>query len=377
MDCHLTQMSSRPTFADPPKVGVQSVDNMSAPLCEAVPRSQAARPKLGEILVNRQKLVAFAIIVVTACSGSFANAQDWATKMFTTREHDFGAVARGAETIYQFEIENKYVEDVHIAGVRASCGCTTPSISKQTLKTWEKGAIVARFNTDRFMGRKGATLTVTIDKPFFAEVQLQVTGYIRPDVVFSPGKVNFGEVSQAEGASQRVQVTYAGRSDWRVQDVRSVNENFEVELADPVRIGNKVTYDMMVHVKPNTPDGYFKDVLTVVTNDHRNARLTLPISGKVASALSIAPAALSFGEISVGDTVSKKVIVQSQKPFAILQVNTGQEDLTAPMDGLATPKTVHVLPVVFSPKKAGELNQQIVVTTDVGTSNFMVTSNVR
>ena len=52
-----------------------------------------------------------------------------------------------------------------------------------TLKTYEKGAIIAHFNTDTFSGQRGATLTVTIDKPFYAQVQLHVSGFIRTDVI--------------------------------------------------------------------------------------------------------------------------------------------------------------------------------------------------
>ena len=306
------------------------------------------------------------------------SAQEWAVKMFEGREHDFGAVARYAETTHRFVLENKYLEDVHIAGVRASCGCTTPTIEKQTLKTWEKGAILAKFNTDRFMGRKQATLTVTIDKPFYAEVQLTVKGYIRPDVVFHPGKVDFGEFSQATGAEKQVQVSYAGRSNWNITDVRSVSENYQVELGEAVRTGNQVMYNMLVRVKPNAPAGFFKDSLTVVTNDSRNQRLSLSIYGKVASALSIAPASLSFGEVSVGDSQTKKVIVQSQQPFVVLNVDCGDNaGLTAPLDGLSEPKKLHVIPVTITPDKAGEVQQQIVVTTNVGSSNFTVTSTAK
>ena len=50
------------------------------------------------------------------------------------------------------------------------------------MKTYEKGAIVATFNTDSFHGQRGATLTVIIDQPFYAEVQLHDRGYIRTDV---------------------------------------------------------------------------------------------------------------------------------------------------------------------------------------------------
>ena len=70
-------------------------------------------------------------------------------------------------------------------------GSKTPS-----LKTYEKGAIVATLNTPSFLGQRGATITVVLDKPFYAEVQLHVSGYIRSDVVFEPGSVQLGDLEQ-------------------------------------------------------------------------------------------------------------------------------------------------------------------------------------
>ena len=65
---------------------------------------------------------------------SSAGAQEWAEKMFEIRSHDFGTIARGAKAEYEFSLKNIYVEDVHIASVRVSCGCTTPRIKKPLLK---------------------------------------------------------------------------------------------------------------------------------------------------------------------------------------------------------------------------------------------------
>ena len=45
---------------------------------------------------------------------------DWTTKMFETTSHDFGTVARGERAEFEFVLENLYVEDVHIVGVRTS-----------------------------------------------------------------------------------------------------------------------------------------------------------------------------------------------------------------------------------------------------------------
>ncbi len=122
-------------------------------------------------------------VALAACSS--LSAQDWALKMFETTSHDFGTVAAGAKAEHEFVLKNIYLEDVHIASVTASCGCTIPSVRNDTLKTYQKGAVVATFNTAQFQGARGATLTVVFDRPYPAVVQLQVTmPVLRPGAVF-------------------------------------------------------------------------------------------------------------------------------------------------------------------------------------------------
>ena len=133
-----------------------------------------------------------------------AEAKEWARKMFQTTRHDFGTVARGAKAEFDFVFQNIYQEDIHVASVRSSCGCTSPSVTRQTLKTWQKSAIHAEFNTRSFLGEKSATITMVIDKPFPAEVQLTVRGYIRSDVVFTPGFVDFGAVESGTASHRTI-----------------------------------------------------------------------------------------------------------------------------------------------------------------------------
>src|ERR1035437_10068456 len=150
--------------------------------------------------MGRKSLLA--LIVTMLCS--LCCAQEWADKMFEFRSYDFGNIARGAKTEFAFELTNLYLEDVHIASVRASCGCTTPRIEKDTLKTYEKGAIIAHINSDSFFGRQGATLTVTIDKPLYAEVQLQVKVYVYSDVLLNPSSIGFGSVARGTAAERTI-----------------------------------------------------------------------------------------------------------------------------------------------------------------------------
>ena len=85
----------------------------------------------------RMRFLPAAVFVVAWCTAAPAFAEAWVAKMFAEREHDFGKVARGADTVYRFAAKNIYKEDIELIGVRSSCGCTTPAIEKKVLKTTE------------------------------------------------------------------------------------------------------------------------------------------------------------------------------------------------------------------------------------------------
>jgi len=313
--------------------------------------------------VTRKLLLTITILLV-GCS--FAEAQEWATKMFKTTNHDFGSVARGAKAEFEFELQNVYEEDVHIASVRSSCGCTTPKIGKEQLKTWEKTSIIAQLNTRTFLGQKAATITVVFDKPYYAEVQLNVESYIRSDVVFDPGEVNFGEVDQFNSAERRLTVSYAGRDDWRIVDVTSVNRSFEVELVETQRAAGRVAYEMLVRLKPDAPAGYFQDQLTLVTDDANLSRIRLTAQGRVVSPLTISPSSLFLGVLNPGESVTKQLVVRGKKPFQVTSVhcdNAGFEFAPPPGEK----KNLHFIPVTYTATGEGSrVNETIEIETDLG-----------
>lgn len=304
------------------------------------------------------------LLCLAMCCGS-ASGQDWAAKMFKVRQHDFGSVARGSKAEFAFELENKYEEDVHIASVESSCGCTSPVITKQWLKTWEKSQIIAKYNTRSFLGKRGATLTVVIDKPFYAEVQLSVTGYIRSDVVFNPGDVDFGEVDQFSEAKAEVEVNYAGRNDWKIVDVRSANQHFEVELRETRRDAERVIYRMSVRLAPDAPAGYFEDSLTLVSDDARLNLIPLAVRGRVVSPLSVSPASLFMGNLASGQSVSKRLVVRGKEPFRILNVKC-QDDGFSFDDLSEEKKKLHFVPVTFTAGEDGKISEKIEIETDLG-----------
>jgi len=307
-------------------------------------------------------------MVAFLASGAVCSGQEWARKMFESTSHDFGAVARGAKVEYRFNFSNLYEEDVHISGVRSSCGCTTPTITKDALKTYEKSAIVATFNTRTFLGQRSATLTVTIDQPFYAEVQLRVQGYIRSDVVLNPGGVEFGQVDQGTPATKTIGINYAGRNDWAILGVKPASDDIDASFVETSRGGGQVSYELKVNLKPDAPAGYIKEQLMLVTNDRRASEVPVDIEARVVSAITVHPGSLFMGALKPGDKVTKKLVVQAKKPFRIMGVTSDvPERFEFGVAEDAKSKQVHLLPVIFTAgDKPGKITYKIRIETDLG-----------
>ncbi len=292
-------------------------------------------------------------------------AKEWARGMFETLEHDFGTVARGATASFDFVLQNKFEEDVHIASIRTSCKCTTPEILKADLKTWEKGVIRAVFNTRTFVGARNATITVVIDRPFYAEVQLLVRGYVRRDIIFEPGAVAFGSLQSGQEIERVLRVKYAGRSDWRITDVKGP-KYYEIRLAENERGGGRVGYDMQIRLKPDAPAGDFTDQLIVETNDQNLQRVPLVVTGRVIDHLTVSPASLSLGVLHPGEKVTKQVVVRAKQPFRVVGVDCEGDDyfsFETPEDA----RKVHLIPVTFTAgDEAASIAQKISIKTDLG-----------
>ncbi len=310
-------------------------------------------------------------LVLLLAAASAAQGQKWATDMFDHTSHDFGTVARGAKAEHRFKIENIYVEDVHIASVQSTCGCTGPHASKDLLKTWETAEIVVTIDTRQFLGRKDATINVKFDLPSKAEVQLQIHCNIRGDVVVQPGVVDFGSIPQGKGGQQHAQIAYAGRGAWQILRVESPNPSLSAKVVETKReaVGTvwRVEYDVAVTLKGDAPAGYVHDDLMLVTNDvnPQNARVPVPVEGMVQPAVAVHPSPLLLPGVSPGGTITRPLIVNGKEAFQILRVECGDKrfQCAAP----AGKDSVHRIPVTFTAaadQKAGHVSTTVRIATD-------------
>jgi hypothetical protein len=288
--------------------------------------------------------------------------------MFKTYEYDFGTVAKDAKSEFKFVFENLYLEDIHIASAHPSCGCTSVRIENPLVKTYETGAVVAHFNTDTFQGPHGATLTVTIDKPYYGEVQLQVLGNIRTDTVVEPGSVQFPSIDQGVAYDQKASVTHVGQSDWKILDVKSSSPHISAQAIETGRSYGQVSYQLLVRVDANTPAGYVDDHLTLVTNDARTPQLPVLVEGQVVPTITVSPTSLFMGVVQPGQKVTKQLVIKGKKPFRVVSISCDEKAFQFDTSAAEkTPKELHLIPVTFAAgTDLGKVTKNIKVVTDAG-----------
>ena len=305
-------------------------------------------------------------LLLTIPAGTPAVAQEWARKMFDTTSHDFGSLARGARAEYEFSLTNRYLKDIHIRSARPSCHCTDVRITKSLLKTYEKGGIIATIKTRSFLGRQGATITVTIDKPIYAQVQLHVTSYIHGDVVLDPSSVVLGDVDQGSEVEKKISVTCTRYRNWKILEVKSANPHLSGEVVEATRDADRVAYELCVRLDKDAPPGYVKDHLILVTNDRRSAEIPVLVEGRVLFEIAVSPASLFLGVMQPGQKVTKQLVVRSKKPFCITSATSDCNCLRVGTPADTVSKPLHVLPVTFTARnKPGRVAEKIRIQTDL------------
>ena len=81
---------------------------------------------------------------------------------FTKTEHDFGKIneADGRVSVV-FEFKNEGMAPLVLSNVRASCGCTTPTWTREPIEPGKTGSITVTYNPNGRPGRFQKTVTIT------------------------------------------------------------------------------------------------------------------------------------------------------------------------------------------------------------------------
>src|SRR4051812_46759373 len=162
-----------------------------------------------------------------------AGAENWVEGVFPERAFDFGTVARGSKIHHTFRLINRTSQEIHIADWRTKCGCTEVRVGAKEIPPGTQTSIEAVIDTTKFLGYKPSGLTLIIDRPNFVEVDLNLSCFIRGDLVVNPGQVDFGTVQRSAKPTVTLNLSYAGGvPNWTITRMKTRSANVTARLQE-------------------------------------------------------------------------------------------------------------------------------------------------
>ncbi|MFK7818976.1 MAG: DUF1573 domain-containing protein [Planctomycetaceae bacterium] len=268
---------------------------------------RANRPARQGVIVQRQGV---------------APAAEWAKKLFTISKIDFGVIATGSDSKKFVRVKNVLQQTVVIQNATTTCGCSVATPSKNVLQPNEEAIIEVTMNTRRFKRRKDSNVIVTFSQPQFAEVRIPITAYIRTDVVFDPGMVQFGNLELGKGGKRQVKISYAGRADWVIKKLEVKNQFLSASFNETKRVGGRVDYTLDVMLKENTPMGRFRDLVILVTDDKNNPYVPLLVEANIEPDVVVTPGIVALNAVTPGQQIRKQVVIRGKAPFEIEKIES-------------------------------------------------------
>lgn len=115
-----------------------------------------------------------------------ANGMEQTTVEWYENEHDFGKIVEGEVATYTYKFKNVGEHPLKLVRVKASCGCTTPSYSKEEIAPGEEGMVQIAFNTSHKVGFQNKAVTVTGNFPGTNQILRFKGEVVKPEAEQAP-----------------------------------------------------------------------------------------------------------------------------------------------------------------------------------------------
>lgn len=242
--------------------------------------------------------------------------------------HDFGRVYDIDDLECSFAFRNVSGQPIVIEDVKASCGCTTPTLSKNTFQPGESDVLKAKWDP-KGSGRQSKTLTVRSDALQGGAAILTISADLTPFVKSEPIAARFEDVRIGREHKMRLSLSCPDEN-WQVQSVRASHSHVQAAIVDERPGGLK---DLEVTIMPGAPWGFLTSKVYVEMSGaletggppvSHTAELTA--SATVVGEVRISQPMFSIGKIGPGSFETELILSREDgAPFEVIEarVNPG------------------------------------------------------
>ncbi len=344
-------------------------------------------------------------LILSVFTGSLLRAQTRnASISFDKEIHDFGKIKEEDGTVtHQFTFKNTGSVPLIINDVKASCGCTSPSWSKEPILPGKEGYVSTTYNPKNRPGPFNKSITVISNANSQHKV-LRITGDVipRPKTIediyrYSMGPIRlksnhlgFGSITEGQTVTRVMEII--NTSDGNAElDFSGVPAHISVKAEPQILVPDqKGIIEVRYDAGAKKDWGFLIDRINVLVNGETDRLRRLTISANItedfgswtAEELANAPrvkfdqTTFDFNEIKQGEVVEHEFVISNTgKSNLIIRKIRASCGCTAvdPEKDVLSPGESSKLKVIFSSRgKVGKQNKTITVITNDPKQSRMV-----
>ncbi|GAB3812996.1 hypothetical protein GCM10028895_04580 [Pontibacter rugosus] len=214
--------------------------------------------------------------------------------LFEKETHDFGTIAEGTQASYVFRVKNVGTQPVIISDVQPSCGCTTPTWTKEPLMPGKIGMIKAEYNSTGRPGAFNKSIVVTSNAATPSKL-LYIKGEVGPKdlnlsytseqkalsprLAIGSTNYNFGKLEKGQKAVAKFRIRNNGRQPLIIQGVKSACNCISYRTSVPELKAGEVATLELTYVPAMLSQQ--KEIVTVLSNDIIMPSIKLTLKAEV------------------------------------------------------------------------------------------------
>ena len=141
----------------------------------------------------------------------------WEKSVVANNSFDFGEVKIGSNLEHVVELKNVTDQSFEVASVSSSCGCMKPTLQFRTMGAGASGELNIRLNTERFRGRRSASIHILFAQPPNREIKISANVNIL-NLNCEPEQVQFLDDATSEKKERReIVVRRDGSPHWKIK----------------------------------------------------------------------------------------------------------------------------------------------------------------
>ena len=180
---------------------------------------------------------------------------------------DFGLMSQHESKDTQVIVTNKGGGILEISEVKADCGCTVPTLAKQTLSPGESTVIDINFNSKAFHGNITKMVHIYSNDPDAPEKTFFIQANVTTPLLIDPPSQRIGFSQHPVGTThtKMVMFTATDAPELIIQAQKSRKNMFDISVINNYE-GNSQISALVVTVPERMPAGKQRDIARVKTN---------------------------------------------------------------------------------------------------------------